>query len=55
MTNLSIADIKDQLASKAVSKADAIAELTRRIDKRAAAGKHPMPFVVALRDELSAE
>jgi Asp-tRNA(Asn)/Glu-tRNA(Gln) amidotransferase A subunit family amidase len=33
---------------------DAVEELNRRIEKRAAAGKHPMVHVVAARDDLAA-
>jgi hypothetical protein len=48
------AHILAAVAVKQVSKADAVAELSRRIEQRAAAGKHPMVFVVAARDELVA-
>jgi len=53
LSTLKASEITDMLSAKAISKADAIAELTRRIDKRAAAGKHPMPHIVALRDKLA--
>lgn len=55
LNTLTVADIKAAVEAGTVSKADAAAELTRRIDKRAAAGKHPMPFVIEARDAMLAE
>ncbi len=52
LNTMNVADLQAAVAAGTVSKADAAAELTRRIDKRAAAGKHPMPFVIAARDAM---
>lgn len=52
LTALKLDGIQAAVAAKQCTKAEAAAELTRRIDQRAAAGKHPMPFVVAARDAL---
>jgi hypothetical protein len=52
LTSLKLDAIQAAVAAKECTKADAAAELTRRIDQRAAAGKHPMPFVIAARDAL---
>jgi hypothetical protein len=46
--------IKDAVKARALKKADALAELNRRIAKREAAGKYPMPFVIEYRDQLAA-
>lgn len=54
ITGLKVADIQRFVDDGSVTKADAAAELTRRITQRAMAGKHPMPFVIAARDELVA-
>jgi hypothetical protein len=54
ITGLKVAELLDAVKAKAFTKQAAAAELTRRIEQRAAAGKHPMPFVIAARDELVA-
>jgi len=51
LTTLKLADL---LAMSSVATNGAIvAELTRRIAKRAAEGKHPMPHVITARDMLA--
>jgi len=47
-----LAQIMAAVETEELSIEDAAAELTRRIDKRAAAGKYPMEHVVVARDEL---
>jgi hypothetical protein len=51
---LNVQGIKDAVKARALKKADALAELNRRIAKREAAGKYPMPFVIEYRDQLAA-
>lgn len=55
MENIQFATLAAILAALEAAEIDANeakAELNRRIDKRAAAGKHPMVHVVAARDAL---
>ena len=54
ITGLKVAEMLAAIAAGSVDKTAAAAELTRRIDQRAAAGKHPMAFVIAARNELVA-
>ena len=52
LTALKVAEIVALVLDDKVYAGAAAAELTRRIDQRAAAGKHPMPFVITARDDL---
>jgi hypothetical protein len=54
LTGMNVQGIKDAIKAKKVKKADALAELNRRIAKREADGKYPMPFVIEYRDQLAA-
>lgn len=54
MNALNLSAILAAVATGEITRTDAAAELSRRIDKRAAAGKHPMVHVVAARDALVA-
>lgn len=54
LTTLKLDGIQAAVAAKQCTAVEAAAELTRRIDQRAAADKHPMPFVIAARDALAA-
>ena len=47
-----LAQIMAAVEADELSSEDAVTELTRRIDKRAAAGKYPMEHVVAAREML---
>ena len=52
LTTLKVAEIVALVLDGKAYAGAAAAELTRRIDQRAAAGKHPMPFVITARDDL---
>lgn len=54
LTTLKLDGIQAAVAAKQCTKAQGAAELTRRIDQREAAGKHPMPFVISARDAMVA-
>lgn len=54
ITLATLAEITEAIDANELAISDALAELDRRIDKRAAAGKHPMVHVVAKRNELHA-
>lgn len=54
ITLATLAEIVEAIDADELAISDALAELERRIDKRAAAGKHPMVHVVAKRNELLA-
>lgn len=47
-----LSQIIEAMEAEEITSEEACEELTRRIDKRAAAGKHPMVHVVAARDAL---
>ena len=55
ITFATLAELNAAVEAEEVTLEEAVEELTRRIDKREAAGKHPMVHVVARRDELAEE
>lgn len=54
ITGFKVADIMAGIQAGTITRDAGVAELTRRINNRAAAGKHPMPFVIEARDNLLA-